>query len=827
MNAESETLETRPCWFVGAWWDGEDQVDRFLEEGIWENGYDDKYLDLVRSIKPGDRIAIKSASRKKYGFDFDTRGHYVAFMNIKATGTVTRNHDDGKIVEVVWDPVTEKREWLFHTNWSTIWKVMPGSAFGDALIAFTFDGKEQDIEWFRNHPFWKDRFGDIKEQDIRFQWTSFFEELADRLLAYENNRGPLLEKVFDIAEVTKAINHIYKDKFSNGSTGPIKDICPFTIIGLFNRGQASEKKRRDIAKELADFLKIEEPVPESFEGLPVLSAFNSLVFPVEKHRKPGDIDTLWRLFREAIAFVDTESYDERDFIHAYDDTLKISNIKWNITIGLYWIRPWDMMPLDERTRRYITKELKLEIRKNGPSANCSGYDYVELRDTLNNKFMEPDYPVKTFPELTFAAYHYIPEENPPEEGQPGDIEPHDDSLYEYVQRVIKAIPLHFSAATISNYLLALQTKRFVILSGMSGTGKTRLAIDTAKAILQHRLGHLDAQETYYQVVPVRPDWTDHRAMLGYYNPLTSTYIETPVLRLLLHAMEHSDHPHFLILDEMNLARVEHYFSDFLSGMESGETIPLHTSDQELVDSESGRVIPRELDIPENVFVTGTVNIDETTYMFSPKVIDRAFVMELNEVDLRALGQEQISDAETLELSQLEKIQSPKALNKTNSWEPFEQLAEGKFLNMLIDLQQKLDDAGKSFAYRVALEIARFMVLANEQSDGSTESLWTAFDMALLQKVVAKFHGTSDELSKPIDTMLEFVNKLNGSNVAASQGTPEPKADSSSTEEDETATSAEQAENLAESDIQYLPRTKRKLESMKTKLKTQGYVSYLQ
>jgi len=155
-----------------------------------------------------------------------------------------------------------------------------------------------------------------------------------------------------------------------------------------------------------------------------------------------------------------------------------------------------------------------------------------------------------------------------------------------------------------------------------------------------------------EIVAVRPDWTDHRGLLGAYNQLTSQYLTTPFLALLLRAADETKRalaeqpprkpaPFFLVLDEMNLARVEHYFADFLSALESGE--PLHLHDSVELEEGSGDPdaadlpIPRRLPVPPNLFFIGTVNVDESTYLFSPKVLDRAFTLELNAVDLHGLG----------------------------------------------------------------------------------------------------------------------------------------------------------------------------------------------
>ena len=165
VPAVVESEELPSYWFVGAFLEdraGEgpsDQTERFVAEGRWENA-NDRYLDLVKAMKPGQRIAIKAAFTRKYELPFDSKGNRVSVMAIKATGTVTRNAGDGRSVEVDWDPVEPVREWYFYTNQQTVWRVKPSDWKSKALIEFAFDGAEQDHEEFRNSEFWADRYGD-------------------------------------------------------------------------------------------------------------------------------------------------------------------------------------------------------------------------------------------------------------------------------------------------------------------------------------------------------------------------------------------------------------------------------------------------------------------------------------------------------------------------------------------------------------------------------------------------------------------------------------------------------------------------------------------
>lgn len=138
-------------WMVGANWSSTDppnQADRFLQEGIWENGYKDKLLDEVRSMRTGDRIAIKSAFTRKKGLPFDSKGRTISCMQIEAIGTIVANRGDGRTVEVEWDSGFEPKEWYFYTGMQTVWKLQRENEFAQRLIAFAFEGEPQDYEWF-------------------------------------------------------------------------------------------------------------------------------------------------------------------------------------------------------------------------------------------------------------------------------------------------------------------------------------------------------------------------------------------------------------------------------------------------------------------------------------------------------------------------------------------------------------------------------------------------------------------------------------------------------------------------------------------------------
>lgn len=450
--------------------------------------------------------------------------------------------------------------------------------------------------------------------------------------------------------------------------------------------------------------------------------------------------------------------------------------------------------------------------------------------------------------------------------------------FEALRAALRSKGLYFPAEAVSNYLLALQTKRFVIITGISGTGKTQLALEVARyfqprvqaaravgipdgarevtvapymikynrivlpsafvEILSLPLADPETNKSSIEVVypqgrtrlslgrsgdrdvimllfkgefrswfgrsltvgdkfylaaeepedgpsvihigiprtvieetavenhvveAVRPDWTDHRGLLGYFNPLTGRYVSTPFLDLLLRAKEEEEkardenrdpHPFFAILDEMNLARVEHYFSDFLSALESGEPLRLHDeASVEGGETEDAVPVPRYLKIPRNLFFTGTVNVDESTYMFSPKVLDRAFTLELNEVHLDGLSSLD-SPGDGLRLDRFPGKLIFKDPPGSKHWEHLHE--ESK--RIVRDLNALLAEENRHFGYRVATEISRFVTLAAEQADGA-DARHAALDLALLQKVLPKLHGTQQELEELLKKLLEFGSGL--------------------------------------------------------------------
>ena len=324
---------------------------------------------------------------------------------------------------------------------------------------------------------------------------------------------------------------------------------------------------------------------------------------------------------------------------------------------------------------------------------------------------------------------------------------------------VASAPFSLSKFTNNNSLFtrcirSLLAKPFVILSGNSGTGKTRIATRFAEYLEKQN----DSGIKNSLLIPVGADWTDNTKILGYYNPFANNgageYVKTDVFRFIETAGANPDIPFFLILDEMNLSHVERYFSDFLSKMELLD----FKADKKVFFDIQGY---GQLELPKNLFITGTVNIDETTYMFSPKVLDRANVIEFkpkmddvldNLLSDTSAGEKQ----EPAEPGVAEGFM--KLANEVRSGEIPDEVSAilTQMKPILESIYIELEKYGFEFAYRTAKEIRLYTVAAYKTAEnGEKPSATDIADIQILQRILPKIHGNR----KQIGTLLEDLEKI--------------------------------------------------------------------
>lgn len=275
----------------------------------------------------------------------------------------------------------------------------------------------------------------------------------------------------------------------------------------------------------------------------------------------------------------------------------------------------------------------------------------------------------------------------------------------------------------------------------------------------------DDRGSCYALIPVGADWTGNENILGYPDGLQeNNYITKPALDLILHAADHAEVPHFLILDEMNLSHVERYFSDILSIIETDEGLELYAGDMRKPETwrttRAAKPVPPKLkQLPENLFIIGTVNVDETTYMFSPKVLDRANVIEFR------MGADELEGF----LGNPAKPDLSKVDGKGTAFgKAFVDAAKNPVMvpsdvkaaydaEMLL-LFKTLQSHGSEFGFRTAYETARFVHfydMLGDHLDGDGAWFPSAFDCVVFQKLLPKLHGSRAKLG-PVLKKLWFL-----------------------------------------------------------------------
>ena len=192
------------------------------------------------------------------------------------------------------------------------------------------------------------------------------------------------------------------------SNGEILDIDPFTIFGLFNKGITDDNRKR-ILGEIAKQFNLKNKVPFSFEGIPLVNNLRSTFFNFAEERGENDINNLWEVFESAIRYADNPTQGNKLKIEStYNNVIKQKGIQWNITMGLYWIRPNTYINLDSKNREFIIKQKILPeqfIKEVNQFKNVpNGEQYIQLCDLLLEKIKDGQYGYRDFKELSFIAY---------------------------------------------------------------------------------------------------------------------------------------------------------------------------------------------------------------------------------------------------------------------------------------------------------------------------------------------------------------------------------------------------------------------------------------
>lgn len=319
---------------------------------------------------------------------------------------------------------------------------------------------------------------------------------------------------------------------------------------------------------------------------------------------------------------------------------------------------------------------------------------------------------------------------------------------EQIQSYISRRGFHYPHGLIENLYLSLKTKPFVILAGVSGTGKTKLVKLFAEALGATGDNH------QFTLIPVRPDWSDPSDLLGY-KDLSGAFRPGRLAEVLVEASQPANQhkPYFICLDEMNLARVEYYFSDVLSVIETQEWKQDRILTSKLINRESllqeDQSVYGDLSIPDNVYLIGTVNMDETTHPFSKKVLDRANTIEFNYIDLQQYPSLALQEEETL-LPVHNSFLRSEYLQLVDVYADYTDLVHTT-TEKLVKINHILEEIHSHVGFRIRDSICFYMVY-NQRYELLTPD--EAFDLQLLQKILPRVQGSSLSVKRVLLKLLE-------------------------------------------------------------------------
>lgn len=462
--------------------------------------------------------------------------------------------------------------------------------------------KEANVKPFLEHV-WEEKYATGNGD---YAWTDFYMEVANKLLAYKNKRTELIKKISGIYDRIGKKNPL-KEKKEDATESYIEDVCPFTIFGLFNRGISKENRYQFMA-ELAKLLKIDLEIPKNLDGVPVLNNLRVWFFGDHKDRKEEDIDHLWDLFENAI-LLDQESSkkNEEAFLKSLEIVLGQHGIQWNITMGLFWIRPYRYVTLDSKTRKTITDILGILIKRDSNKKICLAQDYLNLTKGLIESFTDQAYPVHSFPELSYKSWNgfFLNQEIDNRYNLPVFIEA-EWERYQKKDFLEEAFLEDEEYETLKELLIR---KGNIILQGSPGLGKTFLARRFAYSLLGEK------NEDRVKMVQFHQSYSYEDFVMGYRpTEIGFELKEGSFYQFCIKASENMEDSYYFIIDEMNRGNASRIFGELFMLLEKdkrGEEISLIYQDKAFF-------------IPSNLYIIGTMNTADRSIAMIDYALRRRF-----------------------------------------------------------------------------------------------------------------------------------------------------------------------------------------------------------
>lgn len=441
----------------------------------------------------------------------------------------------------------------------------------------------------------------------KYQWVNFYSELADALLPYKNDRQALmsiLKKIY--SEV--GMNYPFKER---GETD-YDDICPFTTFSAFNKG-IKDKNRIALLKQFATHFSLKEDVPVEFDGIPVTMNLSSSFFAYKENRGEHDIDNLWNLFEKALSYSkDSSETNRAEFINAYDTVIKQKQVKWNITMGLYWIRPNTFINLDSTNRTFVQNSANLsddfaKIFKNLDNGVPSGEEYISMCEQANAELSSGNYDYNNFPELSYAAWTSFKNDSGTDTAEP-DEEPAGNENKAYTRDDFLN-DVFMDLDEYKRLVGLLEMKYNVILQGAPGVGKTYAAKRLAYSIMG------EEDESRIKFVQFHQSYSYEDFIQGY-RPSKDEFelVNGVFYKFCKEAEEDNERPYFFIIDEINRGNLSKILGELMMLIEKdhrGERLNLLYSNEEFC-------------VPKNIRIIGMMNTADRSLAMMDYALRRRF-----------------------------------------------------------------------------------------------------------------------------------------------------------------------------------------------------------
>lgn len=443
----------------------------------------------------------------------------------------------------------------------------------------------------------------MKEKD--YTWINFYMEFADKLLEYKDNQEELISKIVKTYDKI-GIKMPTLERDENERSIIPYEIDPFTVFAFFNKGITNENRMK-IINGIKEEFSILSDVPQEFPGIPVVNNMKATFYYFSRGRQKDDIPNLWKVFESAMKLTKNNSPENRqDFIKYYDRVIKQKGIRWNITMALYWIRPYDFINLDGKNRSFLSnpnifsEEISNEAKnlKNPPE----GEDYLKLCTLCKDYLDKTEF--NNFAELSAAAY--VDQEDTDTEDDTGETSQYlEYSIEEFLNEVYINEKDYFTVVNL------LKNKKNLIIQGAPGVGKTFMA----KRLAYSLIGETNFDRV--MMVQFHQSYSYEDFIMGFRPTKEGFELKNGTFYKFCKKAElDNENDYFFIIDEINRGNLSKIF---------GELFMLIESDKRGEDNKIQLLYSDELFcIPENVYIIGLMNTADRSLAMIDYALRRRF-----------------------------------------------------------------------------------------------------------------------------------------------------------------------------------------------------------